>query len=124
MIHFLSSNIVAAAKKVRGMSPDGEVGLAIRFYAVARQERGHQYVQRSSHGTDDDANISCDKRVEGSSQIGDEKFPISIIRIRLHDKLIGAASLPGYESLLQDWDMDIGPVDDSLSVQAIITHVS
>jgi hypothetical protein len=102
--------------KIGGVFPYGEMGVAVRFFAVARKQRGQQQIKRGSCRIDDCPNVSINERVKRDMRIGYQPIPLFIDRIRLSDNSVWALPLPGNETILQDWDLGLGPIDGSLSV--------
>ena len=102
---------IYGAQKISGILTDGEVSLAVRFCAIARQECRHQDIETGPDRVDDCSDVSDDKRIDRLAQIRSEQFPFAVIRVWLHDQFVWCAPLPGYESLLKHWDMGVGPVN-------------
>jgi hypothetical protein len=92
-----------------------------RFYAVSCGEGGGEEIKSAASGIDDCASVANDERVDGALLMSYQNL-ISGVRIRLYDKFIWAASLPGKEALLQDWDLGYGPINRGLGVQKIAGH--
>jgi hypothetical protein len=100
-----------AVQKLGLSVTDGEVGLAVGFYAMARENGGHEDIQSRPHRVDDGPDISVNERVEWNVEMGYKQLPFRVLRVRIYDDPVWAAPLPGDESLIHDWDMGIGPMD-------------
>jgi len=87
----------------------GKMGFAIGYHAFASGERRRQQIKRTANGIDDDADFDIEAEV-GSARPADYNQILSRIRIRLYDDGVWAGPLPGYESLLKDWDLGFGPI--------------
>jgi hypothetical protein len=104
------------SQKVGASLSNGEVGLAVRFYAVAREKRRHENIQGGSSGIYNGSYVAMNERVQRDAEISNKEFPIFVGRIRLWDNLVWALPLPIHKSLLQDWDLGLGPIDCSFGV--------
>ena len=107
---------VYGVEKLGGQLSDGKVGLAIRFFAIADQQRRHQQIECSTGGIDDGPDISVDEWIKDKIGIGHEQIPLFVGRIRLGDDFVWASPLPLDEAFLQNWDMGLGPIDGVLGV--------
>lgn len=119
---FFAFQRVYSIQKVARATPDGKVRVAFRFFAVAREYREHKDIKCRACRIDDGASIANDERIKRPPQISSEQFPIGVIRIRLHDEPVWSAPLPGYESLLHDCDMGLGPPYSIPSFLEIVAH--
>ena len=72
----------------------GELGLSIRLNTMTNEKSGHEDIQGGSHRIDDSPNITLNERIKLCTGIGDEQLPFRIVRIRLYDYVVRAASLP------------------------------
>jgi hypothetical protein len=104
------------SQKISGALPNGEVGVAIRFYAIALNQSRHEQIEGRSSRINNCSGISLNQGIERNFGVSDQQFPVDVIRVRLFDDLVWAQPLPGYESLLQDWDLGVGPIDSGESV--------
>lgn len=68
------------SQKLGSSASNGEVGLAVGFYAVSRER----------------------------DKISTEQLPIRVLRINLWDDTVWAKALPSHGALSHDWDMGIG----------------
>jgi hypothetical protein len=113
---------VYGVEKIGVDGANGEVGLAVRFFTISKQQGRHQEIECGTRGIDDSPDITVDERIEGKIGIGDEQIPSRIARIRLGDDFVWASPLPLHQSLLQDWDLGLGPIDCRFGASEVIAH--
>lgn len=105
---------VYGSEKLGSNGSNGEVGLAVGFFAIANQQRGHQEIKGGAGGVDDSSHVSINQRIKRDIGVSDEQFPRLIGRIRLGNDFVWAAPLPYYQAVLQDWDLGFGPIYSGL----------
>lgn len=110
------------SQKIIGALSNREMGVAIRFFAIALNQSRHEQVEGASSGINNCASISLNQGIERNFGVSDQQFPVDVIRIRLFDDFVWAQPLPGHESILQDWDLGLGPIEGGESVWEIIAH--
>jgi hypothetical protein len=99
------------SQKISGLFGDGEIGCSAGYCSVARDDCRNQKIECGPDGVDNCSNVTDDERIERLFKIGDKQFPIRLLRLRLNDDAVWATTIPFDESLLQDWDLGLGPLD-------------
>ncbi len=87
----------------------GEMGVAVRYYAVATRQGRCNKVESAANGIDDNASFDIEAEV-GRPRPADYYKILSSVRIRLDNGGIWACPLPSCEALLKDWDLVFGPI--------------
>ena len=94
---------------------NGKMHFSIRYYAVSSCESGGENIQTAAHGINDRARLSIDSEIEGDPFIGHNQL-LASIRVCLSDNFVWVGLAPGNESLLQEWNLGIGPIDGGIGV--------